>query len=117
SAVFVLAFRYLPLADTHALGSTSPLIVILLGALFLGEKIDRARGLAVAVGFVGMLMIVRPGFRTIDWALFIPLVGAALWAIYQLLTRYCARFDSADTTLVWSALPAFVATCIFGPLE
>jgi drug/metabolite transporter (DMT)-like permease len=117
SAVFVLAFRYLPLADTHALGSTSPLIVILLGALFLGEKIDRARGLAVAVGFVGMLMIVRPGFRTIDWALFIPLVGAALWAVYQLMTRYCGRFDSADTTLVWSAVPAFFATCIFGPLE
>ena len=117
SAVFVLAFSYLPLADTHALGSTSPLMVILLGALFLGERIDRARGIAVVVGFVGMLMIVRPGFRTIDWTLFIPVAGALLWAIYQLLTRFCGQFDSADTTLVWSALPAFAATCVFGPLE
>src|SRR6478672_9985095 len=60
SAVFVLAFRYLPLADTHALAATSPLIVIALGALLLGEKVDRTRWLAVAAGFAGVLLIVRP---------------------------------------------------------
>ena len=115
SAVFVLAFRYLPLADTHALASTSPLIVIVFGALFLGEKVDRTHWLAVVAGFAGVLLIVRPGFRSFDWPLLIPLVGAALWGLYQLLTRYCSRFDSADTTLVWSALAAFVATSVVGP--
>ncbi len=73
SAVFVLAFRYLPLADTHAIAATSPLIVIALGALFLGEKVDAARWLAVLAGFAGVLLIVRPGFRTLDWPLLIPL--------------------------------------------
>jgi drug/metabolite transporter (DMT)-like permease len=115
SALFVLAFSYLPLADTHALAATSPLIVIVFGALFLRETVDRARWLAVLVGFAGMLLIVRPGFRTLDWPLLIPVAGAVLWGVYQLLTRFCSRTDSADTTLVWSALAAFVATSFVGP--
>lgn len=116
-AAFVLAFRYLPLADTHAVGATSPLIVIALGVLLLGERASLARWLAVAAGFAGVMLIVRPGFRTIDWPLFIPLAGALLWATYQLLTRLSARFDTPDTSLLWSALVAFVATCFVGPLD
>ncbi len=117
SAVFVLAFRYLPLADTHAIAATSPLIVIALGALFLGEKAGMARGLAVVAGFVGVLLIVRPGFRTLDWPLLIPVAGAILWGSYQILTRLSARSDSPDTTLVWSAFVAFAATSVMGIYE
>ena len=117
SAVFVLAFRYLPLADTHAVAATSPLIVIALGALFLGERAGPARWVAVAVGFAGMLMIVRPGLRELDWALLLPLLGAFLWAAYQVLVRLCSRTDSPDTTLVWSAFVAFGATTLIGPLH
>jgi drug/metabolite transporter (DMT)-like permease len=116
-AAFVLAFRYLPLADTHAVGATSPLIVIALGVLFLGERAGLARWLAVAAGFVGVMLIVRPGFRSIDWPLLIPLAGALLWASYQLLTRLSARFDTPDTSLLWSALVAFIATSFVGPLD
>lgn len=116
-AVFVLAFRYLPLADTHAVAATSPLIVIALGVLFLGEKAGPARWLAVAAGFAGVLLIVRPGLRTLDWPLFLPLAGALLWAIYQVLTRLCARWDRPDTTLLWSAIVAFVATSFVGPID
>jgi drug/metabolite transporter (DMT)-like permease len=115
--VFVLAFRYLPLADTHAVAATSPLIVIALGVLFLGERAGVARWLAVAAGFVGVLLIVRPGFRVIEWPLFLPLAGALLWATYQLLTRLNARFDSPSTSLLWSAIVAFIATSFVGPLE
>jgi drug/metabolite transporter (DMT)-like permease len=117
SAVFVLAFRYLPLAETHAIAATSPLIVIALGALFLGEKVNAARWLAVLAGFVGVLLIVRPGFRTLDWPLFIPVAGAILWGSYQILTRLSSRTDSPDTTLVWSAFVAFAATSFIGPFE
>ncbi len=117
SATFVLAFRYLPLADTHAIAATSPLIVIALGAAFLGERVDGARWLAVLAGFVGVLLIVRPGFRTLDWPLLIPVAGAILWGSYQILVRLCARTDSPQTTLVWSALAAFVATSFIGPWQ
>jgi drug/metabolite transporter (DMT)-like permease len=117
SAVFVLAFRYLPLADTHALAATSPLIVIALGALFLRERADATRWIAVGAGFVGMLLIVRPGFRSAEWTLLIPVLGALLWAVYQIMTRLSARNDSTDTTVVWSAFVAFAATTLVGPLE
>jgi drug/metabolite transporter (DMT)-like permease len=115
--VFVLAFRYLPLADTHAVAATSPLIVIALGVLLLGERAGVARWLAVAAGFVGVLLIVRPGFRTIEWPLLLPLAGALLWASYQLLTRLNARFDSSSTSLLWSAIVAFIATSFVGPID
>ncbi|MDI1284351.1 MAG: DMT family transporter [Reyranella sp.] len=117
SAVFVLAFNYLPLADTHAIAATSPLIVIALGAFFLGERAGLARWLAVAVAFAGMLMIVRPGLRTLDWPMLLPLLGAVLWAGYQVLVRLCSRTDSPDTTLVWSAFVAFGATTLVGPWQ
>src|SRR5262249_4514484 len=73
SFVFVLAFRYLPLADVHALAATSPLIVIALGVLFLGETAGFARWVAVVAGFIGMLLIVRPGFRELNMALLLPI--------------------------------------------
>ncbi|MBU8872293.1 DMT family transporter [Reyranella sp. MMS21-HV4-11] len=117
SAVFVLAFRYLPLADTHAVAATSPLIVIALGVLFLGEKAGPARWAAVAAGFVGVLLIVRPGFRELDWPLLLPVAGAILWGAYQILIRLCSRTDTPDTTLVWSAFVAFGATTLVGPLQ
>lgn len=116
-AMFVLAFRYLPLADTHAVAATSPLIVIALGVLFLGERAGFARWLAVAAGFIGVMLIVRPGFRTLDWPLMLPLLGAVLWAGYQVLTRLCARWDQPTTSMLWSALVALIATTFVGPLE
>ena len=115
SGVFVLAFRFLPLADAHALAATSPLIVIALGVLFLGEKAGLARWLAVLAGFIGMLLIVRPGFRELNVALLVPIVGALMWAVYQILTRLCSRSDSPDTTLVWSAVIGFAVSTVVGP--
>ena len=115
SAIFVLAFRYLPLADAHAVAAISPLLVIALG-VFLGEKAGLARWLAVAAGFVGVLLIIRPGLRSIDWPVLLPLIGAVLWAAYQILTRLAARHDSADTSLIWAALVPLIATTFVGPI-
>jgi len=117
SAVFVLALRYLPLADTHALASTTPLVAIALGAVFLGERVGATRWLAVGAGFLGMLLIVRPGFKTFEWPMLLPLIGAVMWAVYQILVRLCSRQDSDETTLVWSAFAAFAATTLVGPLQ
>jgi drug/metabolite transporter (DMT)-like permease len=115
--MFVLAFRYLPLADTHAIAATSPLIVIALGVLLLGERAGPARWLAVLAGFIGVMMIIRPGFRSLDWPVLLPLVGAIMWAGYQVLTRLAARVDSPDTSLIWSILVALVATTFVGPID
>jgi len=117
NGVFVLAFLYLPLADTHAVAATSPLIVIALSALFLGEQVRMKRWCAVAAGFAGVLLIIRPGFQVLSWPLLLPLGGAMLWAVYQVLTRLCARNDTPDTTLLWTAAIGFAATTLIGPWQ
>jgi len=116
-AMFVLAFRYLPLADAHAVAAMSPLMVIALAVLFLGERAGPARWLAVLAGFIGVLLIIRPGLRAFEWPVLLPLFGALLWAVYQILTRLAARTDSTDTSLIWSALVALVATSFVGPID
>jgi len=117
NGVFVLAFLYLPLAETHAVAATSPLIVVALSALLLGEQATRRRWLAVGAGFLGVLLIIRPGFQALDWALMIPLLGALLWALYQVLTRLTARSDTPQTTLLWTAALGLLAMALVGPLQ
>ena len=117
NGVFVLAFLYLPLAETHAVAATSPLIVVVLSALLLGEMATRRRWLAVGAGFLGVLLIIRPGFQALDWALMIPLLGALLWALYQVLTRLTARTDTPQTTLLWTAALGLLAMTLVGPLQ
>jgi drug/metabolite transporter (DMT)-like permease len=115
NAVFVLAFRYLPLADLHALGASAPLMVVALSVVLLGETVGIRRWSAVLIGFIGVLIIVRPGLKEIEWPLLIPLVGALMWALYQIFVRLCSRTDGSDTTLLWSALVGLAATSMTGP--
>ena len=115
AAAFVLAFRYLPLADAHALGSASPLIVVALAGWILGERVGWHRAAAVVAGFTGVLVIIRPGFSELSWPLLIPLTAAFMWALYQVMLRMCARTDHSDTTLLWSSVVGLVATTIVGP--
>ena len=115
NGVFVLAFAYLPLADTHAIAASSPLLVIALSVPLLGEKAGTHRWLAVLAGFAGVLLIVRPGFQTLSWPLAIPLAGAFLWAAYQVLTRLISRVDQASTTLLWTAVSGLTVTTLLVP--
>lgn len=115
NAVFVLAFAYLPLAETHAVAATSPLIVIALSAPILGERIGLHRWLAVGMGFAGVLLIVRPGFQELSWPLLLPAGGALLWGIYQIMVRLCSRHDPAETTLLWSAIVGLVVVAAWAP--
>ncbi len=115
NGIFVLAFTYLPLADVHALAAASPLIVIALSMPLLGERVGWRRWLAVVAGFLGVLLIVRPGFQEIGTPILIALLGAVLWGIYQILVRMCARTDESDTTWLWSAVVGLGATSLVGP--
>jgi drug/metabolite transporter (DMT)-like permease len=115
NGMFVLAFKYLPLADVHAIAAASPLIVIALSVPLLGEKVGPRRWLAVAVGFFGVLLIVRPGFQQIGVGMLIALAGAALWGLYQILVRLCSATDSTETTWLWSAVVGLAATSLVGP--
>ncbi len=115
NGVFVLAFQYLPLADVHAIAAASPLLVIAMSVPILGEKVGIRRWLAVMAGFVGVLIIVRPGFQDIGLPILIAISGALLWALYQILVRLCARTDSSETSWLWSAVIGLLATSTVGP--
>lgn len=117
AAVFVLAFWYLPLAETHAVAATSPLIVIALSAPLLREKVGLHRWLAVLAGFVGVLLIIRPGLAGFVLPLLIPLLGAFLWGLYQILVRLCARYDPPETTMLWSGFVALGAISLVAPFQ
>jgi drug/metabolite transporter (DMT)-like permease len=113
-AVFVLAFRYLPLADTHAIAGIAPLLVTALAMPFLGERVGPRRWTAVAIGFLGLLIIVRPGLTVLNPAAAIPLLGAALWAAYQILMRKVSD-DDAATSLLYMAVVGALVMSILAP--
>jgi len=114
---FVFAFRSLPLGDVTAIGATAPLIVLMLSALFLGEKVGRHRWTAVLLGFAGMLMISRPGFGTFGFLTLLPLLGVFLWGIYQILLRHISRYDNEETTVLWTGLILFGVTGAIAPWD
>lgn len=117
TAVFVLAVSLLPLADVHAIAAVSPLMVTALAFPLLGERVTARQWAAVILGFCGVLVIVRPGIAAIDWAVAVPLAGAALWALYQIMLRIAARGDAPETTVLYSAFVGLLATAPVGAAE
>jgi len=97
------AVRYLPLTVTGAIGFTIPLIVTALSVLFLHERVGWRRWTAIAVGFVGVLIIVRPGSEVFHPATLLSLGGAISYASYAMLTRRLAGIDSAGTQQFYGA--------------
>ena len=113
TTLFFTALRYLNLADAVAINFAAPLLVTALSILLLGEKVGWRRWAAIFVGFVGVLIIIRPGMGIVHWAAFLPLGTAVCYAFYQVLTRIAARTDNVQTSLFWtSAVGVLVSSCI-----
>lgn len=103
------AVRYLPLTVTGAIAFTVPLIVTALSTLFLHEVVGWKRWTAILVGFVGVLIIVRPGTDVFHPATLLSLCGSVCYAGYALLTRRLAGVDSAGTQQFYgAAIPTLV---------
>ncbi|MFW5642096.1 MAG: DMT family transporter [Roseicyclus sp.] len=100
--VMVLAFTLLGLVESHAVFACYPLLVAALSGPVLGERVGWRRWSAIAVGFVGVLVILQPGFRVFEPAALVALASAFMFALYGLLTRYAARRDSAGTSFFWT---------------
>ncbi|RMD95031.1 MAG: DMT family transporter [Alphaproteobacteria bacterium] len=109
--VMVGAFVLLGLVESHAVFSAYPLLVAALSGPILGERVGWRRWAAIAVGFIGVLVILEPGVRVFSPAAVVPLISALMFALYSLLTRYAARRDSAATSFFWTgAMGAIVMT-------
>lgn len=112
--VMVVAFVKLGLVESHAVFTCYPLLIAALSGPILGEKVGWRRWTAILIGFLGVLIILQPGYAVFSpWAL-VPLLSAFLFAVYGLLTRYVARGDSASVSFFWTGTVGAVAMTLVG---
>ncbi len=110
--LYFLAIRTMPLADATSIMFLSPILVTALSVPLLREQVGPRRWLGVAAGFVGALIIVRPGAGVIQFAALLAVVAAAINALYQITTRLINRTDRPITTNVYSAAVGTVAASL-----
>lgn len=115
--LIVLALRSLPVADLHAIFAVTPLLVTALSVPVLGETVGARRWAAVALGFVGMLVILRPGLGVMAPGALIVLVASAMFAFYVLLTRLVAATDGPQTSTLYLAVVGALALTLVGPIH
>ena len=112
--VMVSAFTLLGLVESHAVFTSYPLLIAALSGPVLGEKVGWRRWAAIGVGFLGVLVILAPGVRVFSPAAVVPLIAAAMFALYGLLTRYVARGDAASVSFFWTGISGAVAMTAIG---
>ncbi len=104
SGCFVLSFKYLTLADAHSIASLTPVIVVALSAIILRENVNLKTWIAIFFGFLGVLIIMRPGLSIFDPKSLIPLVAAFFLSLYQIVTRKVSENDSSETSLFYTSI-------------
>ncbi|MBN9309587.1 DMT family transporter [Devosia sp.] len=109
-----IAITFLPLTVTSAISFTMPLILCALSIPLLGETVGWRRWAAIGVGFIGVLVIVRPGTEAFHPAVILSLITAVFSALYNLLTRKLAGVDSTITQQFWASA---VATLCIAPFS
>ncbi|HET7593855.1 MAG TPA: DMT family transporter [Stellaceae bacterium] len=113
---FIAGLARLPIADATAIAFASPLVVTALSIPLLREQVGPRRWAAVAAGFVGVLIVVRPGSGATGWAALLPLLSAACWGLSLVVTRRMRGGDRPVTTLLYSTVIGFVASTVALPL-
>jgi len=117
-----VAITHMPLGDAAAIQFMAPVLVTLLSGVFLGEHVGPRRLVAVALAFIGVLLVARPGSGVLGWTVLYPFVTAVLLAVYMLMTRIIRTKDNPDSTTFYStAVGALVLTVMmpffWQPLE
>jgi drug/metabolite transporter (DMT)-like permease len=106
------ALQYLQLTVTASIFFLVPILVALLSAPLLGEKLDGRRWAAIVAGFAGVLVVVRPGSEAFHPAILLSLANAVLYAFFNMMTRKLAAYDPPETI---QFLPALVASLVLAP--
>ncbi|WP_226550065.1 DMT family transporter [Celeribacter naphthalenivorans] len=94
---YYLSLPLLPLAVAAAAYYTLPLFIVAFAALFGGETVGRLQWGGVALGFLGILLVLRPGGEAFSWAALLPILSAVLYAVAMILTRTKCRFEHPAT--------------------
>ena len=122
SGCFVLSFKYLSLANAHSIGSLAPVIVVALSAIILKEKVSPKTWVAIFIGFIGVLIIVRPTSSIFDLKALLPLVAAFMLGLYQVVTKKVSEHDSNETSLFYTSIigltiMSFLASSFWSPIS
>lgn len=117
NTAFISGLPLLHLATASAIMFTAPLMVAALSVPLLGEKVGPRRWVAVWVGFVGILVVVRPGGDVANFGAFLIVISAACFALYQIMTRTVVAQDPPETTIIYTALVATIVMTFVLPFE
>lgn len=109
TALNFFALQFLQLDEALSIMFSTPFMVAVLCGPILGEWVGWRRWIAIGVGFLGVLLVARPGFGGLHPAALLSLAGAVCYALYSISTRVLARSDSSETTLFYSNLVGALA--------
>ena len=112
TAFFYLSLTLLPLAEAAAISFVGPVLVTALSGPLLGERISARQWVAVTLGFVGVLIIIRPGGGMLTPAAIFPLLTALAFSLYQIVTRKIVGRENPLTTLFYTALVGAAVTSV-----
>ena len=112
--LFALALKTVPLAELQAISLVYPLLVTLFAIPLLGEKVGPFRLGAVVVGFLGAMIIVRPGGLPLDMGVVYAIASCSFYAIYIVLTRKVGKLDSTATSMAYTGVVGLVMTTAVG---
>lgn len=111
--VTVVSFTLLGLTETHAIFISYPLMIAALSGPLLGERVGWRRWAAIGAGAVGVMIILQPGTGVFSPVAAIPLLGAVMFAVYGLVTRYVSRNDPSHVSFFYTGtVGAVVMTAI-----
>jgi drug/metabolite transporter (DMT)-like permease len=118
SSFFIIwSLSELPLPTVTAITFAAPILIALLSAPLLGERVNATLWGATLLGFAGMLVIIRPGSADFHWTLLLPVAAAFFSAVRDVMARILARTDNSLSILFWSSLVIVVGagfSALFG---
>ncbi len=117
TAMMFIALGFMPLADAISITFAGPLLIVALSAILLGETVGPRRWIAVIVGFIGVLVIIRPGAGTFQVAALLPVAVAIFYAIYQIITRHLSHRSDPLNMLFYTAIVGAVTMTIIVPFD
>ena len=110
-----IGLTYLPIAEATVIGFVAPLFITALSVPILKEHVDIHRWSAVAIGLVGVIIIIRPGGDLWHLASVMPLLGALFFALFQIITRLLAATERTHTTLFYTGLGGLAWSSLIVP--
>jgi len=113
---YMMGLAALPLADIAAIRNSGPLMITFLSVVWLGEKVGPRRWIALIIGFIGVLLIVKPGSATFNIGSVFALIATLFYALSVMVTRKLQTTDSSATMAYYSSLVYLVVSFILAPL-